>query len=434
MKKKNLYSSHQQCNSFSRVNSKQDLCIDSSYISKYLGKQRHLASPQKFMSTLYSNKFETNTLNSPISDRNQSYNQYKQLTKNYFQKKYMLMTAGNEKSIKAWKKYLINSLRKKIEDFFQVEKSQISPQIKRVKLKFGCLKSYLSDDVVAINEIVKQKVPVIDLIQEQDKLIKKNYHYLKNQQNVDYDTKMKNMIQQYEIIIDRIQREAFKINLPNYIQVKMENYNEFYDVNQKLENPFFSSKLYQSCQEFKFQSKKLVKNSQQISFIDNYQNLIGNSPNLNEIITEQLKIQNPQKPQIIQSNMQSLDLIKNDYISYNGQDEEIVQQKQINKQNQDRNKCQKHKYRIKKKQNQLQENMQVNNFGCNLQDHQFVDYMLSLNDVYDCTLEQFQVTSRIENQQCDILNLDEYEFVDTEEEKAYSTQIQWNDYYLLKNQ
>ncbi|CAD8053465.1 unnamed protein product [Paramecium sonneborni] len=189
MKQKYLYSPQHQSNSFSRFNSKQDLCIDSSYISKYLGQQKQVPSPKKFMSTFYSNRFETNAHNSPISDRSQSYNQYKQLTKNYFQKKYLLLTSGNEKNIKAWRNYLISSLRKKIEDFFNVKKLIISPQDRGVKLKQRRVNYYLSDEILALNEIVKQKVPFIDLIQEQDKLIKKNYHYLKNSENEDYDSK-----------------------------------------------------------------------------------------------------------------------------------------------------------------------------------------------------------------------------------------------------
>ncbi|CAK75093.1 unnamed protein product (macronuclear) [Paramecium tetraurelia] len=263
------------------------------------------------MSTLYLNKFETNTLNSPLSDRSHSNNKYKQLTKNYFQKKYLLLTAGNEKSIKAWRNYLINSFRKKMEEFFNLKKLILSPQNRGRKLKLGRLDNpikqfcYLSDEIIALNALAKQKVPGIDLIQEQDKLIKTNYQYLKNSDNVDYDSKMQSMIQQYEVIINRIQKEAFKIHLPNYIQVKMQNYNDFYDVDNKLANPYFSSKLYDSCQQLKFQNKKLVKNSQQISICENIQSLNIDEP----IQKKENKIQ-PQKssskPLVIEQNLTTI--------------------------------------------------------------------------------------------------------------------------------
>lgn len=49
------------------------------------------------------------------------------------------MTTGNEQQIKAWRKYLINTLKKKIDDFFNLKKQFVITSKRTLKSKFGSL-------------------------------------------------------------------------------------------------------------------------------------------------------------------------------------------------------------------------------------------------------------------------------------------------------
>lgn len=75
------------------------------------------------------------------------------MTKNYFQKKYLMMTAGNEQSIKAWRKYLINSLKKKIEDFFNLKKQFVITSKRTLKSKIGSLSNSFQQQFIFNEEI-----------------------------------------------------------------------------------------------------------------------------------------------------------------------------------------------------------------------------------------------------------------------------------------
>ncbi|KAM3143046.1 hypothetical protein pb186bvf_004864 [Paramecium bursaria] len=60
---------------------------------------------------------------------------------------------------------------------------------------------------------------------------------------VDYDEKMKIMVEQYEEVVKRISTQAFKIRLPDNYSINMSDYNEYYQISERKKIDYFQQKI-----------------------------------------------------------------------------------------------------------------------------------------------------------------------------------------------
>ncbi|CAK88638.1 unnamed protein product (macronuclear) [Paramecium tetraurelia] len=434
-----------------RVTPSHNLYTESSYISQILAHQ------QKINDIPNSNKRLLNNI-SPLS---LNYKEGKILQKNYLQNKYSQLLEGNHVQRAGWKKYLLDGFKEKIENILNQNKK--SSKLFKIKRQYftrsvALQPTVIQDDYLTVDALIKKQNPAYNIEAVQDSLIQQHKQYLTNQKNTDYDEKLQNLVKQFEIIVDRIEKEAFKIKIPTNFQTAMQNYNDYYNVSLDFKSKHKSLKIIDFS---KFEIKPRTKQSYALNFWDKeeieeeYEQQVqtcrvSTQKECQEEILEEIR--QYQSNQIFQ---QFIDLPKESEESENQLEQALTEQVEptqsgIEKHKEKKVKKKNVRYKQKKRQsieavNNVNksikvdeiESIQNNNQSEILQieqqssqkifDHKFVDYMLSLDDVHEADLSQF-----MEKQ---VAEYDSYIFCDPDEEVVYKHQVDWNCQidFLLRN-
>ncbi|CAD8100460.1 unnamed protein product [Paramecium sonneborni] len=425
-----------------RVTPSHNLYTESSYISQILAHQQKINDiPNSNKRLLYN-----------ISPLSVNYKEGKILQKNYMQNKYSQLLEGNHVQRAGWKKYLLDGFKEKIENILNQNKK--SSKLFKIKRQYftrsvALQPTVIQDDYLTVDALIKKQDPSYDIEAVQDSLIQQHKQYLTNQKNTDYDEKLQNLVKQFQIIVDRIEKEAFKVKIPTNFSTAMQNYNDFYNVSLDSKNKYKSLKVIDFS---KFEIKSKLKQSYALNFWDR--------EDIDEEIEQQIQtcrvstqreckeelLEEIRQYQAIQIVQQIIDIpqepeepqLQEEQIQNEIIDEPIQNPIMIPK---DDKKVKKKNVRYKQKKkksqeainaNKLQEiNQNGNNEKDNLPeieqneqltsqkkfDHKFVDYMLSLEDVHEADLSQF-----MEKQ---VAEYDSYIFCDPDEEIVYKHEVDW---------
>ncbi|CAD8106937.1 unnamed protein product [Paramecium sonneborni] len=422
-----------------RVTPSHNLYTESSYISQILAHQ------QKINDIPNSNKRLLNNI-SPLSVY---YKEGKILQKHYMQNKYSQLLEGNHVQRAGWKKYLLDGFKEKIENILNQHKK--SSKLFKIKRQYftrsvALQPTVIQDDYLTVDAMIKKQDPSYDIEAVQDSLIQQHKQYLTNQKNTDYDEKLQNLVKQFEIIVDRIEKEAFKIKIPTNFSTAMQNYNDFYNVSLDSKNKYKNLKVIDFS---KFEIKSRLKQSYALNFWD--------KEHIDEEIEQQIQtcrvstqreykeelleeIKQYQSIQLVQSIIEiSQEPIEPEQLKEEQIQTEIIEEPiQIKMKSKDEKKVKKKNVRCKYKKKKSIENNKLseinqnrinekNNLLENAQneqltsqkkfDHKFVDYMLSLDDVHEANLSQF-----MEKQ---VAEYDSYIFCDPDEEIVYKHEVDW---------
>ena len=52
-------------------------------------------------------------------------------------------------------------------------------------------------------------------------------------EKINYEQKMKGIVSRYERLVDNMTHEVFRVRLPDNYEVKMSDYNDFYNIKEK---------------------------------------------------------------------------------------------------------------------------------------------------------------------------------------------------------
>ncbi|CAK87258.1 unnamed protein product (macronuclear) [Paramecium tetraurelia] len=404
-----------------RLTPSHNLYTESSYISQILAHQQKLNEIPNL------NKRALNY----VSPLNFNYREGKILQKNYLQNKYSQLLEGNQVQRAGWKKYLLDGFKEKLENILnQNKKGSKLFKIKRQYLtkSVAQLPMVIQDDYLTVDALIKKQDPSYDIEAVQDSLIQQHKQYLTNQKNTDYDEKLQNLVKQFEIIVDRIEKEAFKIKVPTNFSTAMQNYNDFYDVQLDSKN------IYSSVKAIDF-SKFEIKQSQKQSYALNF----WDQGEIDEEIEQQIQTcrvstQRECKEELLEElrQYQENQLVQQ-IVDTPAEPEEPVQQEveqiqteQVVEKQIEIEKPKEPKY-IKKRNLRYKQKKQQRKTSKPKFDHKFVDYMLQLEDVHEAELSQFKVNQ--------VAEYDSYIFCDPNEEIVYKHQVDWNSQleYLLRD-
>lgn len=64
-----------------------------------------------------------------------------------------------------------------------------------------------------------------------------------NNEAISYERKMKLMVSKYERLVDKMSKEIFRVRLPENYEVKMSDYNDFYNITEKKSLDIFENRM-----------------------------------------------------------------------------------------------------------------------------------------------------------------------------------------------
>ncbi|KAM3137683.1 hypothetical protein pb186bvf_010297 [Paramecium bursaria] len=327
---------------------------------------------------------------------------HKGLTKNYIQSKYMQLQDGTQEQRTGWRRYLIDDFKKQIEDFMYLNRKRTNKKHAMTKSNFHIpLSIQFKDDFFAVNEIIRKSNPSLNIQEVQQNIIHQNEYLLLKNTSVDYDEKLKQVVKQFEIMVDRIEKETFKMKLPNNFHTAMSNYNDYYNI--KIDDKLHSPRVFGTTSLLSI-DRKLKKKEDLYNLFD--ESNIDKEMEAQQRFIEQLEIKQPYIAQINEDFVEDLPTVE-DQIQDQIQDQ-IIEEKCSSK----RPKSRVPTLRTEYSQRSNQSNRQMRS---NIP-QTYLEYFLALDNIFDANLEPYIKPQEIHN-------YDSYEFMDETEEQAEFQQL-----------